>query len=957
MALLSRRCCLLFLLLCFTRLTAQTVYYPAGASDELILTAKDVAALFNRALPGNNFTTQSYTTLPSTGIVFQYDSAFINNQWCRIESNGSNYLKFSAAQDVGLCYGVYSYLDELGFRFYLPGKLWEKIPALNAVFLRQDRVLKQPFRYNNWFISGGYNRWAMDREDPYGGNFGLNGHDWRQYQLRNNMTGAYRFTGHRGDIYTPEYISQLSNNPCYIACYNGERKANALAVPDINNNNAKDLWASTLLQRYTYYKSIVASAPLLYRNFYRNFNYDNAFIGIEVPDGGAFGNSSDNSGCTTGNFDGDPYPNISDQQFLLANATASRINQSPEQKYFQCYAYSSHANIPSPGIGLNKNIDVQVVASAFQSETSTLTLLDRWYKKHTNVSEYDYFNIPQWSGETPVFSLANYQNTLLRLKEKKSQGIVIEASPAKFASLPYLFAGNRYLQHDTPLAQSLDTFINDMFPGPVEAPVKKLLNDWGNGLIMNGGDFMSDNKFKLPLLLQELNGAVKAAAGAAPEVKARLQELKAYLHYVVLYYELISDDRAWALKTDKTGAVCTYLARVNSLQLVNAYFLILDLVNKFPPGSDFYSQYNVTNGTAYLDGKLPAISDAEIDRNFSADMARYAGLIDTYQFEDAVSIISKMPAHGLRAMDKIEVGVGYNSGYENPGRCEFYFYAARPGSISLQCFPTFEQKNGFINISAESVSGPLLVIKDETVTKNNLPATIDITLPATGVYRLSVVSKYRSYANLIISTHGNTFFKGAPFYGKRAENYYTGNFKSLPKYFYVPSMKDVYFSINNGCYTGRCLTGSFVAQAFGLKDNHGSVPPVEPVAAEPLLYRMRSENAEGFWQVNSMREYNFCLANISNIELFAEAAPEAAPLAVLPEAITAYPNPSKGLVNFTRNGHAVIFSSLYVYDLQGSRVAALYNTGSIDMSRFSAGMYLYSAQWQGTTLRGKLVRL
>ena len=140
------------LLLCFvTGIQAQTVYYPSQSSDQLKLTAQDVASLFNRAMPGSNFTAQSYTSIPSLGIVFIYDSTFINDQSCKIESNGTSLIKFSAAQDAGLCFGIYNYLDELGFRFYLPGTLWEKIPTLTSPYKQVSKTVFPKFKYNNWW--------------------------------------------------------------------------------------------------------------------------------------------------------------------------------------------------------------------------------------------------------------------------------------------------------------------------------------------------------------------------------------------------------------------------------------------------------------------------------------------------------------------------------------------------------------------------------------------------------------------------------------------------------------------------------------------------------------------------------------------------------------------------------------------------------------------------------------
>lgn len=947
------------LLLCIaTTLHAQTVYYPAQASDQLKLSAQDVATLFNKVIPGNNFTAQPYTSIPTSGIVFIYDSSFINDQSCKIECNGT-LIKFSAAQDAGLCFGIYNYLDELGFRFYLPGPLWEKIPKLTSPYKAENKIVSQKFKYNNWFISGGYNRWVMDKDDPYGGNFGLNGHYWWQYQVRNNMNGAYRFSGHRGDIFNAEYLSTLQTHPCYVACVNGARNANSQSVPDINNSDAKAYWASTIFQRYTSYKNNVLSAPVLYKNFYRNFNYGNEYIGIEVPDGSAFGNSSDNLGCVVGNFNGNPYPRETDQQFMLANFTASKINDVLPGKHFQCYAYFNHADVPSDDISINKNIDVQVVASAFQSESSPVGLLNRWYKRHSNISEYDYMNIPQWTGETPIFSLNNYKNTLLRLKEKHSQGIVIEASPAKFASLPFLFAGNRYLQYDINVDSSINEFTSNMFPQNIAVHISQLLKYWGEDNIMNVGDFIPDNKYKIPLFLQELNKAIAASNNENAEVVARLREFKAYLHYMVLYYNFISDNRSYQNKIDKAANLCLYLAKINKLQLVNGYFLILDIVNKFPATSEFYKQYNIVDGTAYLNGNLSPITNEEINNYFLEDVSKYAALVTDFKFENAPDIIKKMAAAGLKPLDKIKVKIGYTNGADNPGRCEFYFYAPAQGSINLNCIPTFDTPGqGFINLTVEATDKALLVIKDEIISRESNPGNIYVTVPSAGLYKLSVVSKFRSLANIVITTNGNTFFKGGPFYGKMAENYHGDTLKSLPKYFYVPNIGQLYFSINNACYTNNCLTPGGVKGAFGIKDNNGKYPEIEVSPFDSSLYKISvtSQNAGSFWQVTKLREYNFCFANISNIEIFAELKPAAADLPVLETDAIVYPNPSNGIFNFKKNNSPLILNRINVYDPEGKKIVDVSNTSSINLSKLPAGVYIFSAQKENDIIKGKLIK-
>ncbi|MEO5783361.1 MAG: T9SS type A sorting domain-containing protein, partial [Ginsengibacter sp.] len=827
-------------------------------------------------------------------------------------------------------------------------------------YKQENRTVVQKYKYNNWFISGGYNKWAMDQDASFSDSyFGKNGHEWSQYQRRNNMTGGYRFTGHRGDILNTEYLLGLQTNLCYVACNNGERKANSQSVPDINNTNAMEYWASTIQQRFTYYKNVIAGNPSLYKNIYRNFNYGNEYIGIEVPDGSAWGNSSDNLGCTKGNFKGEPYPKVSDQQFLLANFTASKINTSLTSSHFQCYAYSGHADVPSTNISINKNIDVQVVASAFQSETSPIGLLNRWYSRHQNISEYDYMNIPQWTGETPIFSYNNYKNTLARIKQKNGQGLVMEASPAKFASLPFLFAGNRYLQYDIAMEKSLDEFAGSMFPANIAVHIKQLLNYWGDN-VMNGGDFTTDNKYKIPLFLQEMSKAIAASKNAGAEVVARLQEFKAYLHYIILYYDCINDNRTYLNKADKAADLCLYLAKINKLQLVNSYFLILDIVNKFPVAGDFYKKYNVTDGTAYLNGSLPSITDEEINNIFSEDVSKYAASVTDFKFEKALDIISKMKASGLKPLDKIKVGIGYTNGYDYPGKYQFYFYAPAAGSININSIPAFNMpEKGFINFTVEAVDKPLLVIKDETISSENNSGNINIIIPSAGLYVITTASKFKSYANLIITTNGNTFFKGGPFYGKRAENYRLDTLKSLPKYFYVPNISQLYFSINNACYTNTCLSPDAVQRAFGIKDNYGQPPVIEVSPFDSSLYKIAvpSASAGTFWQVTNLREYNFCLANISNIEVFAEKKPEAGPLPqVLDGATVIFPNPSNGVYNFKKNSAPLVMNTINVFDPQGKKIVDAANTSSINLSNLSAGVYFFSAQKDNEIIKGKLIK-
>jgi hypothetical protein len=868
------RCAIIaaFSLLCI-KSGAQTIYYPAGASQLLKETATDMAQLLQKAITGSTVTTAAYTTMPANGIVLVYDSTITHNQSCKIESNGTSILKLSAAQDNGLVFGIYDYLRQLGFRFYQPGTIWETTPALSSPYKNISTTVSGRFKYRTWFISGGHNRWIMDNNTAYNWDtyFGSNGHNWALYQRRNGMGGAYRFAGHRTDIISGNYLSTIQNNPCYVACYNGSRQAGVQSVPDVNNSNATALWGNAIEQKYTQFKNTIHGNTSLYANYYRNFNFNYGLVGLEVPDGAQWGNSKDNN-C--GNND---YASESSQHFSLANTTAAKINTVHPAAAFQCYAYSSHADVPPPAITITNKLDVQVIPTAFQMESSPKGLMNRWYKRHDNISEYHYLNIPQWGGETPMFFKSELESTINRLKEKNSQGISWEASPAKFASLPWLLAANNSLQYNIITDSTLYDFSNKMF-GAAAGKVYQLLQLWGDDKAITTGDYIPDNKYKIPLYIKLVNEASVLVQNEAPVMKARIAELKAYLHYMVLYYDWLFDQRTHTEKQSKAAALCLYLASINKLQLVNSYFLITDIASRYETGSSFYTAYNSTNGNAYQNGNLPLITNSIIESNFAADLTSMGNLVQQYQLQDAATTKSKMAGSNITPAQKITVKIGYTNGYNYPNRSEFYIDAPAAGSVSIQYTPKFFMADkGYINFTAEAVDKALLIVKDFSLDRTSGSGTLTVQLPEKGIYKLTVSSKYKSSVDLVITTNNNHFYKNTAFLGNKTENYRT-NLLSLPGYFYVPEgMQKLYFSINNSNPGGKGFAKpDDINKAFVFKDNNGhTIKAVLAIPNDSALFYLPipSGGSGSFWQAVKMEQYNLCFANISNVLWFATKKP------------------------------------------------------------------------------------
>ncbi len=952
------RCCMFTVVwvFCMQTTNAQTVYFPVGSSQLLKATANDVAQLLQKAITGTNFTVQQYTALPTNGIVLMYDATIKGNQTCVVKSN-ANTITFKAAEDNGLVFGVYQYLQKLGYKFYQPGGIWEITPKLNSPYQLIDTIFTNTYKYKTWFISGGCNKWVMDNNANYGWDnyFGENGHNWALYQRRNGMLSEYRFAGHRGDIMNTNYIASLQNNPCYVAAYNGERKANNQSVPDVNNDAAITHWSTKIEKSYTNYKNIIQGNPVLYANQVRNFKYGGEYIGIEVPDGAQWGNATQaNNTVSCGSSN---YPSESDQQFLLANQTAQKINAVYPDKKFQVYAYSTHANIPSASIQINKNIDVQLIPTVYQLETSTNGLRNRWYNKSNNISEYHYLNLSGWSGETPQFSWKELKQTLQITKSKKLQGLMWEASPAKFGSLPYLLAANNFLKDGIEVDKSLQNFCVDMF-GAASNTIYIMLQ-------MFGSDNEAPTKHKLQLYIQLLQKATQQTQNEDVIIKNRLTELKAYLHYMVLYFDLSNNNYSTKIKQDKDATICMYLAKANKMQLVNSYYLINIISNKY--GAEFYTKYNVANGTAYSNGNIVLLTNTEIETNFLQDVTNYSNQLNNFIFKEDEEVQEQFVKQNVVPLDKINVQLTYTNGLNYYNKTSFNIIATKANSFTIQYTPRFDNKNkGYINFLVEAADESFKIIKDYTLTQANGAGVLKIDLPSAGKYLLTVVSKYQSAVDLSILTNGNYFYKKNILLGNKTESY-TADAKSLPSFFYVPNgMQKVYFTLGNIVVNGKYLSIETISKKFSIKDKSGAYT-IKPKLVTPkdsaLFYVEIPTNAQGsFWQLQTNNQYSLQFVNSSNLLWYGGNGVDAktinTPTAINNEYVAkAFPNPSKGLYACMQNNKQVMANDIVIINAQGIKLAQFKNTNQFNITNLPAGVYLYMMNISGKIFNGKLVKI
>jgi hypothetical protein len=376
----------------------------------------------------------------------------------------------------------------------------------------------------------------------------------------------------------------------------------------------------------------------------------------------------------------------------------------------------------------------------------------------------------------------------------------------------------------------------------------------------------------MELYLQLLNKVVQQTNTEAQIVKDRVREFKAYLHYMVLYFDLAADDQVKKPKKEKDAETCIYLARTNKLQLVNSYFLITNIVSRYPLTDDFYTQYNTVNGTAYQNGTLPLITAEEIDNNFSEDLARYGNNIGQYKSEEAGYIQAQFAKAKLAPLDKIKANITYTNGINYYNKTSFNLIAPKAGSFVIEYNPRFDMPGkGYINFLVEADDKTLEVITDFSIDQNGKAGVLEVKLPAAGQYVLTVSTKYKSALDISITTRGNYFYKKGVFLGNKTESY-TADAKSLPGYFFVPAgLRKVYLSVPNSFSSGKYASAETIKKSYDIKDNDGNYLPLHSVTPKDssLFYFNVSEQAGTFWQATKMGQYLLNFVNMSNVLWYA----------------------------------------------------------------------------------------
>ena len=746
-------------------------YY--GLFDTKLL-AEDLAGLLKQAT-GVSYTPVPYEPGATKGIflILDSNSVSLGNEQGLVEADGKNYIRITGKYTTGISYAMYSWLEELGFHFYLPGDIWSVIPSINALF--NNKIIKKtykPYFHIRMFGSSGSIFPVKGLDEKL-----QNGKDWLQWYIRNRMGCDYiRIDGHIGEVFNVTHRKEIENDSLIVSPTRGKRQYAVAAKLDPTYKKGVDMFSNWIVEEFT--KALSASPHFLpFRKYYST----------DAGDGLDYCHSPE---CEK------QFKTVSDQVFFVTNETAKKVKLIDSRAGVSAMAYGERAD--TPNIRLEPNVHVMVVPSAFQTVTTTAEIMRRWAKKSKSISVYDYLNIGVWTQDMPFSDLYQYHNYMCFLQSLNIEGMNFETSLSKFGSgiMQYFvlkFLCDPYASVD----KVLDEFCKNNF-GQAAMPIKKLFKEWyfSSVHLKTNYNYPSFYEDELGRFVQYIIEA-ENSAGLTVAVKARIEELKAYTIYLCKFYERFGELKSLeayskdpSLKNEKTEDLLTYTWKLYKTEIFHNTQLN-DMLKKTLTDEE-KEKWDYTKSTYFKDITVDAAT--VVKNEFEKVKKKYLPLaVPGYAITD-----SFLAANAKYSADSIRIATtdeAVQANFIYP----IEFYCAAPGTLKINYQAGKSLLSGGIdNIAIVSVeSSDYKFTKTETIYKQESNGTFIYNLPAKGHYKLYLSQFHSTHISYIIYPGNNLFYHNKKSIMMNAilmQDFETKNpYPNKYLAFYAPPSDSIYF--------------------------------------------------------------------------------------------------------------------------------------------------------------------
>lgn len=743
----------IFILFIFMAIAAVVYAQRSSTGIQFDGVAGEVVADLRNALQGYNAGNISITSVPFSNRTGQ--EFYLSSQ------NGKTEIRYTTQNSLENA--IYTYLDLLGFRWYGPGENWFVKPKNLPIVNFPGKWYTPTFRNRSFFGTGGLDFGVAQAYDP-NNNYKKNWYAWKR---RNRFNMDFRDVGHTGSAFYLANKNLLDANPKWFASEAG-KVSGRLRIDQSRAVDAYKRWV---------------------KNVYNTSKLDFIVLGVDPEDGR--GGADDP--LPSNGFGGIRNWNHADKWWWLANEVAKDYPENDKSTVVSMYAYGDGAtNALAPSFNLRKNVYPIIIPYAFQKAYLPDEMVKVWASKiNGNMGIYDYWNITQWSVGMPQFSIYSIQPKLKFWSQNKIDGIYLETTDAAGPMGHALWlAGQLQWDNNKNFEQLYSQYLADCF-GKAAPAMRKMYDRWSNNY-QGAGD--------VALSLDDLKQATTLVQKDSPEWK-RLNDLKAYVHFMKLYYEHDGTQQS-------KDRIFRYLYSIHHLMMVQtaafvgqAYIAPLTSGNIVPSGTG-----------------VKRLSAREIESQFLQDLRRTPKTYDIVDFRfdlDKVKYTEPIPNESWRF-----------GGFQ----CNFFFKAPFTGPLIL-------------DVGAESVT-PFKFFTNDKVIVNEEVGTSRFDHKETIIGRTWSMKKYKlniekgktyflqtsyGFSRIKINTPNIVLFKNPG-----AQDF--DNYAYPVQYFYVPkNAKEIVF--------------------FDLEAKGGATPTGRLISPDGVLMTGKNTGAKDIFVVEVLPKY------------------------------------------------------------------------------------------------------
>ena len=565
----------------------SSIRIPTDSTNSLKNTARDVVSLLSKN-SRVKYAENSYINCVKKKESFfdkskidLLSSASINAFY--VKSHQGTYWIY-AKEDQGLENGMYYLLEKLGYRFYFPGELWTVKPSTMGYIESIDEIVIPEFRNINFFGTGGLPQHKII--DPTN----QRKNKWDTWKNRLRFRDEIHLAGHAGESFNTVNKNLLIGNSEFLAEVDGKRvKWSRNAKMCISNPSARLLFQKDRIKKYHKSKKSQAIS-----------------ISVEPSDG--------YNHCTCP--DCLKMGTVSTRVFFRANEIAEKISNLSSDDHVNLLAYNEHADVPH--LDIEDNVIVTLVPYAFQQISAPEKFIKEWCTKKEGNYMYDYLGTPVWDQDIPSTDfLVDLPNKMKFWKEHGIVGVKMESSYSIGATgLPLYFYNKLAWDLNLDTKIELQDLCNNLF-GNASSPMFSLFTRWSCTT--------ESIYYNLDLDLIDLKKAAELSDDK--RITERINQFKAYVHYIVMLREFQNDNH----KTrEKLEDLISYIWTNYDNLFIHSSSIHNWLINRYHKITELNKEeWAITPKNIQIPvwKSMQAISDDEIVSNFNKDYASFVGLV------------------------------------------------------------------------------------------------------------------------------------------------------------------------------------------------------------------------------------------------------------------------------------------------------------------------------------------